>query len=162
MGREFLCNTQKNMADNKDHQSAVLAAYMLSLMADPKEKPTEKDILRILGSVRITPNKRQMRVALASFAEVDNMEEHLKATVEKQALTQPPALELPEIAHVSCHPHPLKRNFGDNGWGCDGRSLETKCKRGLTDFGQTTLIPRFRCPAGCDSDLCDACIRFYK
>jgi hypothetical protein len=57
--------------------------------------------------------------------------------------------------------HELQLCSQDNGWGCDGRHDAGGCKRGITGFGQTTGVPRFRCDA-CDYDLCDACFEHKK
>jgi len=54
------------------------------------------------------------------------------------------------------HPHIMYRNGEDNGWACDGRNQPRGCRRGITGFGQTRGVIRYRC-AGCDYDLCDLC-----
>lgn len=60
-------------------------------------------------------------------------------------------------AEVSIHNHALYRDYGDNGWGCDGRNQEGGCRGGCTGFGQTGGWERYRC-AGCNFDLCRACV----
>ena len=64
--------------------------------------------------------------------------------------------------YTKIHPHPLfflglSRN---NGWACNGKFLEKKCFSGITDFNQSTGIPRFRCET-CDFDLCRKCMDYY-
>ena len=58
--------------------------------------------------------------------------------------------------------HPLKYLdiTMNNGWGCDGRKLASKCYSGITDFDQTKNIKRFRCMQ-CDYDLCLNCMNKY-
>ena len=56
------------------------------------------------------------------------------------------------------HPHALAPNARNNGWCCDGRTRTGGCRRGITGFNQTTNVPRHRCTAGCDYDLCDKCL----
>lgn len=60
------------------------------------------------------------------------------------------------------HGHKLVPNYEDNGWKCDGSAMLGGCRRGITDFNQTTGtihqnllinqkgVPRFRCGSGCD------------
>jgi len=57
---------------------------------------------------------------------------------------------------VTVHPHILHRNFRDNGWACDGRKLEGKCRSGITGMQQSKGLSRFRCN-DCDFDLCGQC-----
>ena len=59
------------------------------------------------------------------------------------------------------HPHILKRNYVQNGWGCDGQKEQGGCRKGCTGFNQTAGWARFRCISGCDYDLCDQCLRFH-
>ena len=61
------------------------------------------------------------------------------------------------------HKHPLKfiDKKKDNNWACDGRNLNEKCFSGITSFGQSKNIPRFRCE-NCDFDLCENCMNHYK
>ena len=58
--------------------------------------------------------------------------------------------------------HPLKYlgTTMNNGWGCNGRYLTSKCQSGITDFGQTKNYKRFRCMQ-CDYDLCLKCMNKY-
>ena len=56
--------------------------------------------------------------------------------------------------NVSIHEHTLSRAAMNDGWMCDGVYEEGGCRRKITDFNQTTGIPRMRCDA-CDFDLCD-------
>ncbi|KAH3744260.1 hypothetical protein Pelo_14345 [Pelomyxa schiedti] len=61
---------------------------------------------------------------------------------------------LPSVVTVRTHPHPLVRNYDDNGWACDARGLPGGCRSGVKDFNQTKGMPRWRC-VPCDYDLCD-------
>jgi hypothetical protein len=49
----------------------------------------------------------------------------------------------------------------DNGWACDRRHDVGGCKRGITDFNQTTGVTSFSCYA-CGYDLFDACYEQHK
>ena len=71
--------------------------------------------------------------------------------------------ELYKYYKATCHEHPLKYlgTTMDNGWGCDGRKLPSKCFSGITGFKQTKDIKRFRCMQ-CDYDLCENCMNNYK
>lgn len=66
-----------------------------------------------------------------------------------------------EKVNVTCHPHPLQRNYSDNGWACDGRQLSGGCKKGCTGFRQSAGWKRYRCNR-CDFDLCEECIVTYS
>eukprot|EP00961_Rhodomonas_salina_P026625 359815-Rhodomonas_salina.1 len=44
----------------------------------------------------------------------------------------------------------------DTQWACNGRETEEGCRRGCTDFGQSSTWDCWRCDA-CDFDLCDQC-----
>lgn len=55
-----------------------------------------------------------------------------------------------------CHVHELEKFDCDNGWLCNGKTFPSGCLSGLTDFRQSTGIPRYRCKK-CDFDLCDKC-----
>ena len=70
--------------------------------------------------------------------------------------------ELYKYYKATCHEHPLKYlgTTMDNGWGCDGRKLPSKCFSGITGFKQTKDIKRFRCMQ-CDYDLCEPCMKNY-
>lgn len=70
--------------------------------------------------------------------------------------------ELYKYYKATVHEHPLKflDVTMDNRWGCDGRYLSTKCFSGITGFGQTNGIKRFRCMQ-CDYDLCELCMKHY-
>ena len=70
--------------------------------------------------------------------------------------------ELYKYYKATCHEHPLKYldTTMDNGWGCDGRKLPSKCFSGLTGFRQSKDIKRFRCMQ-CDYDLCEKCMKNY-
>eukprot|EP00833_Pecoramyces_ruminatium_P003638 jgi/Orpsp1_1/1177670/evm.model.c7180000062374.2 len=70
--------------------------------------------------------------------------------------------ELYKYYKATIHKHPLKflDVTMDNRWGCDARYLPNKCFSGITDFGQTNGIKRFRC-IQCDYDLCELCMKNY-
>ena len=59
------------------------------------------------------------------------------------------------------HKHLLKYlGVTESDWACDGRKLEKKCLSEITDYGQSSNIPRFRCDK-CDFDLCLKCMDNY-
>ena len=71
--------------------------------------------------------------------------------------------ELNKQYKASTHPHPLiYRGTGPFGldWSCDGRKFPGGCFSGITGFGQTKDVKRFRCK-GCDFDLCINCMNHY-
>lgn len=72
------------------------------------------------------------------------------------------SFELYKYYKATIHEHPLK--FLDltmsNGWGCNGRYLPSKCLSGITGFGQSKEIKRFRCMQ-CNFDLCELCMKEY-
>ena len=66
--------------------------------------------------------------------------------------------------YTQIHNHPLlflDKSADNNNWACDGRNLSTKCFSGITSFGQSKGIPRFRC-VKCNFDLCENCMDYYK
>lgn len=71
-------------------------------------------------------------------------------------------VEIPNPVIVTCHEHPLVVATGEGyGWACDGMNLPGGCKSGCTGFYQTTGWDRYRCPSGCNYDLCRLCILSY-
>ena len=92
--------------------------------------------------------------------------EHLKTShneiIPENMETNESNYELYKYYKSTTHNHPLKYldTTMDNGWGCDGRNLPSKCLSGITDFHQTTKLKRFRCMQ-CDYDLCIKCMNKY-
>lgn len=70
---------------------------------------------------------------------------------------EPDPATIPDRVKHPLHKHELVRNYADNGWRCDGADRKGGCRRGITGFGQTSGMSRWRC-ASCDYDLCDKCI----
>eukprot|EP00727_Mastigamoeba_balamuthi_P011317 m51a1_g6808 hypothetical protein (783) ;mRNA; r:256090-258827 len=79
----------------------------------------------------------------------------------KPPIPKPTAAADNEEYSVTCHAHVLRRSTDDNGWACDGRREPGGCRRGITGFGQTKGVPRYRC-AKCDFDLCPECLAQWK
>ena len=68
-----------------------------------------------------------------------------------------------KLYSTQAHKHPLVflDKTQDNDWACDGSKFKEKCFSGITGFGQSKGIPRFRCEK-CDFDLCENCFNHYN
>eukprot|EP00667_Euglena_gracilis_P000444 EG_transcript_444 len=72
-----------------------------------------------------------------------------------EAEESPPGARL-----TSLHGHPLAPSRMDSAWVCDAPG---ECLRGLKRAapGSHVGVPRWRCIAGCDWDICDRCLAFH-
>lgn len=85
-------------------------------------------------------------------------------TCEKNPSKESLSKEIQDVIYLTTlHPHPLRLVFRDNGWACNGMKMEGGCKSGITAFGQSYGMKRYRCFQGeCDFDLCEKCLDSSK
>lgn len=93
----------------------------------------------------------------AKVNELRSENRHLSIQLEQARLSLDFSCERLQATCLKGHRLEALGTTLDNGWACDARHLPDGCKSGITCFGQSYGVKRYRC-AACDYDLCHKCV----